>query len=598
MIKNSKISTKLLLMVVPAIIVMLGLVVVLYKTTYMTYDASKDIYYDSLYITEYHLLNADRDYYQAELAKNRAIDAKEEGNTADYESFLADYNANLEEVRLHLSGAESNLKKDQDLYSGYTSNSLIADLDQKGITLDEELDRTITESDLTFQQLLENFDKNFTDWYSVYDLANGTGDYELSNTKFSEARADLKIMQDLLIGYSELSSHDLEKSLNVKVICIIIIVLISIVLITALAIYLLVYIRKGILTITEDMNILAKKDLSSQFSIVDSKDEFGLLSVASNKVLLALREIVSKLNSTTEVLNNSTDKMNHSTTDATGAVNQIAHSVNEISQTVSSQATDTEQASIEIMSLEKVVEQSGENAKNLAEASGEIKSTSQEGMDIVNDLYNITQQNQAAFDIIFEIINSINQSAAQIGEASGLIAGIATQTNLLSLNASIEAARAGEAGKGFAVVADQIRQLAEQSSNSVKVIDEMLQDLQSGISKAGEQSKTVRQVVKKQTDSVNMTKDKYITIVSTIDIINSEIISLDEISRQMETSCNHVVEIISNLSASAEENAATTEVTAESTHQILNTMTAISEASNMVNVHAKDLHEIISEFNL
>lgn len=598
MIKNSKISTKLLLMVVPAIIVMLGLVVVLYKTTYMTYDASKDIYYDSLYITEYHLLNADRDYYQAELAKNRAIDAKEEGNTADYESFLADYNANLEEVRLHLSGAESNLKKDQDLYSGYTSNSLIADLDQKGITLDEELDRTITESDLTFQQLLENFDKNFTDWYSVYDLANSTGDYELSNTKFSEARADLKIMQDLLIGYSELSSHDLEKSLNVKVICIIIIVLISIVLITALAIYLLVYIRKGILTITEDMNILAKKDLSSQFSIVDSKDEFGLLSVASNKVLLALREIVSKLNSTTEVLNNSTDKMNHSTTDATGAVNQIAHSVNEISQTVSSQATDTEQASIEIMSLEKVVEQSGENAKNLAEASGEIKSTSQEGMDIVNDLYNITQQNQAAFDIIFEIINSINQSAAQIGEASGLIAGIATQTNLLSLNASIEAARAGEAGKGFAVVADQIRQLAEQSSNSVKVIDEMLQDLQSGISKAGEQSKTVRQVVKKQTDSVNMTKDKYITIVSTIDIINSEIISLDEISRQMETSCNHVVEIISNLSASAEENAATTEVTAESTHQILNTMTAISEASNMVNVHAKDLHEIISEFNL
>src|SRR5690606_33235105 len=105
---------------------------------------------------------------------------------------------------------------------------------------------------------------------------------------------------------------------------------------------------------------------------------------------------------------------------------------------------------------------------------------------------------------VHDIILRTNDSAKKISQASQVIANIAGQTNLLALNAAIEAARAGEAGRGFSVVAEEIRKLAEESENSTKIIDEIVEDLQQNAANAVDMVEKVSMIVAEQATNANV----------------------------------------------------------------------------------------------
>ena len=279
-------------------------------------------------------------------------------------------------------------------------------------------------------------------------------------------------------------------------------------------------------------------------------------------------------------------------------MNEIANAVGEIAESSSKQANDTEQVSNEIVSLGEVINRNARSADKLEDESKKIKGVTKEGIDVINNLSEITIRNQMDLNKIFELINSTNESAGKIGEASQIIAGISEQTNLLALNATIEAARAGEAGKGFAVVAEEIKKLAEQSASSTEIIDNMLSNLQNNIENMNEKSNLVKTAVLTQVESVAETKNKYMTIVDSIQGINNEIDSLNLISDEMEKSRLRVVDIVSSLSAIAQENAASTEETSATTEEVLATMLNLSEIGITVEKLSDKLADIIGKFKL
>lgn len=589
MFKNLSIRNKLFLIVLPTTLGLCLLLFIFYSTVNSTYKSSRDIFYVNLYMTHVSLLSSDRDFYQANEAALR-INSSDSGQLAD---LRAVYKENAQQTIDNANKVTEYLQNHSQLLEYYTPHNLFVLINGSENSDDPD---GFLQKDKTLKDLLEEFHTNFTIWQSSYDPETGEGDFHIMDESFDTARECLNEMQDLLTLYSDYSSAQLEREIHAKIVRVTSIAIFFITVIFILAVMIIRYLRKHINEITVSMNELAKKNLAQDTLSLNSKDELGILSSSFNTVLASLQEIVGQISTASSEISNSSQTMVKSTDEVSVATGEIARAIEEIASTATSQATDTEQSAAEIVNLEQVIGQSAESGELLAKASKQINKAGIEGLDVVNGLAEINKSSQKIFLEILEVIDKINDSANQIGEASSLISEIAEQTNLLSLNASIEAARAGEAGKGFAVVADEIRKLAEQSAGSVGTINTMLKELQENAALAKEQSYLARDTVQIQTRSVDDTKNKYTAIANSLEVINTQIDALESINGRMNLSCNNVVSHISNLSASAQENAATTEETSAGSEEILASMISIADLSNNVNDRIKELQVLVRGF--
>ena len=158
-----------------------------------------------------------------------------------------------------------------------------------------------------------------------------------------------------------------------------------------------------------------------------------------------------------------------------------------------------------------------------------------------------------------------------------MIASIAEETNLLSLNASIEAARAGEQGKGFAVVASQIQKLAEQSNESASQIDEITNALISDSTKSVETIAQVRDIMNEQSEKMEKTDSMFRQVNMGVDHAMDSVNTITEKTELLNQSREKIIDVVQNLSAIAEENAASSQETSASITQVNTVVTDISD---------------------
>ena len=219
-------------------------------------------------------------------------------------------------------------------------------------------------------------------------------------------------------------------------------------------------------------------------------------------------------------------------------------------------------------------------------------------MNILDELQEVNNQTDEYIDMIAEQTDITNQSAKKIGQATQLIAAIAEETNLLSLNASIEAARAGEQGRGFAVVASQIQKLAEQSTEAVKEIDGIIHTLTADSEKAVETMDQVRDIIEKQNDHMYQTGEAFAQIKDGVDESIAGINVIADRTRDLDQTRTNVIDSVSSLTAIAEENAAATEETSASMVEISSIVTGISDQANALHEVAQRMDEKMSVFRL
>ncbi|MGN0485385.1 MAG: methyl-accepting chemotaxis protein [Lachnospiraceae bacterium] len=357
---------------------------------------------------------------------------------------------------------------------------------------------------------------------------------------------------------------------------------------------------KSITHTCDAVNSLAQGNLMVHVNpaILKRKDELGLMGKGVENLIKNLNDSIGNIKEISEELLDAGNKLEKMASKTSRASSDISCAVEDISNGAVSQAEDVEIANEGVSKMGRLMEEITENIGDLTQSSMNMQSSGEESSHIMQQLSVSNDHTVAAVDKIAKNVEATDGSVIQIKEAVNLITEIASQTSLLSLNASIEAARAGEAGKGFAVVATEIQKLSEESNASAQKIADIISRLSTDSQNSMEVMEEVKTRLQEQQDKLNETKQKFEEVIT--GIINSRE-GTERINEQAE-SCDDarkkLIDIVQNLSAISEENAASSEETTSSMTELNTTINELSESAKELKELAVSLKKDISYFKI
>lgn len=330
-------------------------------------------------------------------------------------------------------------------------------------------------------------------------------------------------------------------------------------------------ISKPLDELKQRLRTFAQGDLEAPFPTVDSQDEIADMVGVAKNMAADLKTIISDSDKLLGKMAEgdytvSSDMEDKYTGDFIGLLmamrkmktqmNDVMSHINEISSLVTAGSNNLAQAAQEI--AEGAMDQSAaieELQATFADITGGVEKTSEK----LNDTYRIAQEYAEEADHshtemqgMVDVIGRINDTSKQIENIISEIEDIASQTNLLSLNAAIEAARAGEAGKGFAVVAGQIRSLSEQSA---KAAVDTRQLIESAIAVSNEGNEAAERVSTSIEKVINGMKEVADSSQKLSEIADEQAKAME----QAEAGINQISDVVQSNSANAEETSATSE---------------------------------------
>ena len=333
-------------------------------------------------------------------------------------------------------------------------------------------------------------------------------------------------------------------------------------------------------------------------AMTNRKDEIGQIAGAVDYMQNSIKQMIQNVMEKAEQVAASSEELTATSHQSSKAAEEVARTIEEIAKGSTDQAKETETGAMISSELGDVVEKDQEAVKYLNQSKSRVNQLKEEGMSAMEILVDKSNENQAASQEVYKVIENTNEQALKISEASNMIKSISEQTNLLALNAAIEAARAGEAGRGFAVVADEIRKLAEQSNQFSSEISGIMDGLTVQTKSAVTSMEEASHIVKAQNESIDITKNTFNGIQEAMNEMEKAIQGVNESCEQIEDKENTLKKIMENLSAISEENAAGTQQTAASVEEQTAGMEEISNSSEELSQIAEELNGLVQQFKV
>ncbi len=372
---------------------------------------------------------------------------------------------------------------------------------------------------------------------------------------------------------------------------------IAIALASAISAYFSLAISKPIINFINVLNQVESGDFTVS-SDIHTKDEIGKMSNAMNSMISKIHALISKIAELSGLIATSSESIKISSNEFSTSSEQVAIAISEIAHGATEQSISADLVNSRV---EQIIGEIN-NIKNEMYDSNELASSAHDKLSNSKQ-YIATQQetmnkNKIAGKNLNNAISELSQKSLEIGQILEVISGFADQTNLLSLNATIEAARAGESGRGFAVVAQEIRNLAEQSSNSVEQIAQIIRELQHTIDNSVSEIKVTDVAIEEQEAALLNTVKSFDEIYTAMTSISTSIRTVTSSAHNLDNSATEVGDAVANIASLAQQTAAgSEEVAASSEEQTGDIQEMASENNNMAQM-AITLDEHIRQFKI
>ncbi|WP_337103963.1 methyl-accepting chemotaxis protein [Paenibacillus sp. YIM B09110] len=334
---------------------------------------------------------------------------------------------------------------------------------------------------------------------------------------------------------------------------IVIIAAVAIVLGILLAIMMSGMIVGPVLKIATRIRMISEGDLRGDVLAIRSKDEVGQLSASVNHMVERLRDLLGS----TVISSQS----------VAAASEQISASMQQMASTSISQSQSTQTVNELFMELSNSIHDVAASAEEAAELSEKTSAIATQGG-------NVVIESIEGMNVVNTKMSALEQDSSKIGDIISVIEDISSQTNLLALNAAIEAARAGDQGRGFAVVANEVRKLAERSSDATKQITVIIKGMQSNtvesvrsVSEAMQQSKQIGQA--------------FDNIIHMVNESSSRVTNIAAACEEQVAQSSTVFRSVQEISAASQQTAASSEETAATSQSLAALAEQMNESINI-----------------
>ncbi|MDD6215781.1 MAG: methyl-accepting chemotaxis protein [Roseburia sp.] len=329
-----------------------------------------------------------------------------------------------------------------------------------------------------------------------------------------------------------------------------------------------------------------------------SNDEIGVMSAGVERFIESMCNMIASIHGVSGKLHAQADSSNQVSGEMYNASKTQSQSMQELNNTVEQLSLSVNEIAENATTLAMVVADTREDGEQV---DGKMKETVEASRKGKTDMQNVGNAMQSINESVLKLqqaIDKVGKASEEITNITGVISGIAEETNLLSLNASIEAARAGEAGKGFAVVATEIGQLAQNSASSVHNIENLISEINELVKDAVRQADDSVSNINSSSELVGDALKTFDLIFDNIDVVSNLVKQMIEKVEKVDGVASSVAAISEEQAASSEEILATSDTMVEQANSITDNSQAVAHDAEELTESAKELAKQVEMFQI